>query len=97
MTFGGYNLAAYAKPGLGEKDIFWAKVAHKKTHFWVVNMGQLEIEGGPKINAISKHMIFDSGLSYALIPSEDFKSVVSLLNNYGVKCEVNKDKTKENA
>jgi len=50
----------------------------------------------------SKHLILDSGLSYALIPSEDFKALTTLLNkSYGVTCaasaEAQKDKAQVNA
>jgi hypothetical protein len=32
-------------------------------------------------------MVIDSGLSYALIPSDDYKSLTSILEKqYGVKC-----------
>jgi len=27
ITFGGYDLASYAKAGLSEKDIFWGEVS----------------------------------------------------------------------
>lgn len=50
----------------------------------------------------SKHLILDSGLSYALIPSEDFKALTTLLSkSYGVTCaasaEAQKDKAQVNA
>jgi hypothetical protein len=50
----------------------------------------------------SKHLILDSGLSYALIPSEDFKALTTLLSkSYGVTCaasaEAKKDKAQVNA
>jgi hypothetical protein len=42
-------------------------------------------------------MILDSGLTYALIPSEDFKVLTTLLESkYGVKCAIG-DKEKNAA
>jgi hypothetical protein len=41
LTIGGYDVGKYAKPGLSEKDVFWANMAHKKTFFWTLNMGNI--------------------------------------------------------
>jgi len=41
LTIGGYDVGKYAKPGLTEKDVFWANMAHKKTFFWTLNMGNI--------------------------------------------------------
>lgn len=72
LTLGGYNLAKFAAPGTKDKDIFWADMAHKQTFFWTLRMGDLSFNDGKKFNSSSRHMILDSGLSYALIPSADF-------------------------
>ena len=76
LVFGGYNLAKFAAAGKTDKDIFWANMAHKRTFFWTLNMGQISFSDKKSFATSSKHMIIDSGLSYALIPSEDFKSLV---------------------
>lgn len=88
ITFGGYDVEKFAQPGKTEKDVFWASMAHAATYFWVMNMGEIGFGDGQKMqNLVSKHMILDSGLTYALIPSEDFKVLTSLLESkYGVKC-----------
>lgn len=39
ITFGGYDLAKYAKPGSGENDVFWSDLAHQRTYFWNLRMG----------------------------------------------------------
>lgn len=75
LTLGGYNLAKYAAPGKQDSDVFWANMAHKKTFFWTVRMGDLTFGKDKKFNSTSKHMILDSGLSYALIPSADFQAL----------------------
>jgi hypothetical protein len=97
ITFGGYDVPSHARSGLTDKDVFWAQLAHKSSYFWVIGMGQIQTSDGKKLETDAKHAILDSGLSYSLIPSEDFTKVTSLLGQYGVKCAQNKDKTKDNA
>lgn len=42
VTFGGYDVAQFSKPGKTEKDIFWAKsVAGEK--YWTLNMGDVSL------------------------------------------------------
>jgi hypothetical protein len=66
ITFGGYDTS---------RDIFWAEMAHKKDYFWTVNMDENVKLGKEKLPISSKHMILDSGVSYALIPTEDFNNL----------------------
>lgn len=81
-------MAKYAKPGSGENDVFWSDLAHQRTYFWTVRMGQLEFADGQKLDVGSKHMILDSGVSYALIPTEDFNKLSEVLGKqYGVSCQ----------
>lgn len=88
ITFGGYDLAKYAKSGSEEKDIFWSDLAHARTYFWTVKMGPLAFADGKKLDVGSNIMILDSGVSYALIPTEDFNKLTQLLSqNYGVTCK----------
>jgi len=49
-------------------------------------MGPVAFSDGKKLEVDAKHAILDSGLSYALIPSEDFAKITNLLGGYGVKC-----------
>lgn len=67
-------------------------------------MGQISLGQGEsnQLKVDSKHLILDSGLSFALIPSEDFKVLTALLQkNYGVNCaqssEAKKDKAQVNS
>lgn len=63
-------------------------MAHAQTYFWVMNMGEIKFSDGAKLDVGSKHMILDSGLTYALVPSEDFNKLTDMLDkNYGVKCK----------
>jgi len=43
---------------------------------------------GNKVPSDSKHLVLDSGLSYTLVPSEDFSKLTELLSSkYGVTCK----------
>jgi hypothetical protein len=37
ITFGGYDLAHYAKSGLSDRDIFWAEMITQE-NYWTVGM-----------------------------------------------------------
>jgi hypothetical protein len=88
ITFGGYDLAKYAKAGAKDNDIFWSDLAHQRTYFWTLRMGQLEFADGQKLDVGSNIMILDSGVSYALIPTEDFNKLSEVLSKqYGVTCQ----------
>lgn len=62
-------------------------MAHASDFFWTIGMNE-EIKFGEKpFKTKTSHMILDSGVSYALIPSEDFKELSSFLDKeYGVTC-----------
>ena len=93
ITFGGDEVEKYSKAGSTDKDLFWADMAHKKTYFWTLNMGDTQFADGNKLAVESKHVILDSGLSYSLIPSEDFKILTQTLEkSYGVKCAAGEKK-----
>lgn len=63
-------------------------MAHAEDYFWTLNMGEIQMGDGAKLEVDSKHMILDSGLTYALIPSEDFGKLTNLLSTkYGVNCK----------
>lgn len=43
---------------------------------------------GAKLDVESKFMILDSGLTYALVPTDDFNKLTNLLSTkYGVDCK----------
>lgn len=98
LILGGYDLKQFAQAGKTDKDIFWADMAHKKTFFWTVRMGDLTFAENQKFKSDSHHMILDSGLSYALIPSADFKALTEMLSkNYNVNCKGDSSKDKFSA
>ena len=50
-------------------------------------MNNIALSDGKKIESESKHVILDSGLSYTLIPSEDFTKFSELIKtNYNISC-----------
>ena len=89
ITFGGYDLAEYAKAGLSEKDVFWGDVSQNE-NYWTLGMqgagivadGQHRDLG--KIKA--KFAIIDTGVSYAILPTDDFNTIKQTLTEFGVKC-----------
>lgn len=89
ITFGGYDLAAYAKAGLSEKDIFWGEVSQNE-NYWTLGMdhaGLNSSEGQRDLGGVkAKYAIIDSGVSYAILPTEDFNIIKRALGDYGVKC-----------
>ena len=61
-------------------------------------MGDIAFSDGNKLAVDSKHMILDSGLSYALIPTSDFKTLTETLEKkYGVACAKKAAKDKNSA
>jgi hypothetical protein len=73
-------------------------MAHAQTYFWVMNMGDIKFSDGAKVEAGSKFMILDSGLTYSLIPTEDFNKLTSILSTkYGVNCTKSEQKEGQSA
>ena len=66
MTFGGYDMTL-AKSGKKSTDVFW--FAQSKDSFW-------SAEGTFNMNNKKRQLIFDSGLSLAMVPKEDFKFIL---------------------
>jgi predicted aspartyl protease len=61
-------------------------------------MGPLSFADGKKLDVASNIMIIDSGVSYALIPTEDFNKLTDLLSkNYGVTCKAGERKEESNS
>lgn len=90
ITFGGYDLAEYAKAGATPNDIFWGDV-NQSENYWTLGM-----EGAGLLNSQKQHTdlggikaryaIIDSGVSYAILPTDDFNIIQKTLAEYGVKC-----------
>lgn len=78
ITFGGYDLLNYAKKGASEQDIFWGQI-NPSEKFWNLPMNGISFSGkdGPLVlnGATSRNAIFDTGVSYAIIPAKDFLAI----------------------
>lgn len=91
ITFGGYDLAQYAKAGLTEKDIFWADVS-KQEHYWTVGLNEIALKdnkGAVTLSGIKgRYAIMDTGVSYSLVPGNDFLLLLDALQTgYNVHCQ----------
>ena len=90
VTFGGYDVASFAKPGSTDKDIFWSG-AVRGERYWTLPMSGVGLRDAkshallPEIK--SKYAVMDTGVSYALIPAGDFLAIQDhLTRDYGVNC-----------
>lgn len=96
VTFGGYDLAQYAKPGSSENDIFWSKMI-KNEKYWTVGMSDVGVKDKKgKVMSLydikPNYAIMDTGVSYAIIPSKDFEAIKdTLTNSYNVTFTAPKD------
>ena len=71
VTFGDYDVKRFAKPGLTNKDVFWAKTVQGES-YWTLNLKDVGIGANSLEDLNSKYVIMDTGVSYALIPASDF-------------------------
>jgi hypothetical protein len=98
VTFGGYDLSQFAKPGSGDSDIFWSKMI-KNEKYWTTAMSDVGLKDkkgkfSPMYDIHPNYAILDTGVSYAIIPSHDFEKIKDeLTNNYNVTFEAPKDST----
>ena len=72
LIFGQYDMK-YAKEGLSESEIDWFDLAPNH-YYWTVNLGNIEFKNteNSTLNITSQYLILDSGMTYALIPLNDF-------------------------
>jgi hypothetical protein len=83
ITFGGYNLQKYAKPG---EKIQWVDQSANE-HYWASNAKGISF--GPDKGYITRPqtVIFDNGVSLAVAPIKPFISLVKKFQtDYGMKC-----------
>lgn len=84
ISFGGYDLDKYAKKG---KNITWADQSSNEA-YWALNT--LGSKFGKTILANNnQQVIFDNGMSLAMIPEKSFVPFVKSLNEFGFKCREN--------
>jgi hypothetical protein len=99
VTFGGYDLAKFAKPGKTDGDIFWSKMVPNEK-YWTVGMSDVGFRDSKKDKVMPlydirpNYAIMDTGVSYAIIPSKDFESIKdTLTNSYNVTFKAPEDST----
>ena len=90
VTFGGYDVASFAKPGSTDKDIFWSDTVRGEK-YWTLGMSGVALKDAKTQNYLpeikSRYVIMDTGVSYALIPGGDFVAIQDhLTHDYGVTC-----------
>lgn len=84
--FGTYDLAQFAKKGSKEEDITWANVASdEKT--WSITFDGLKFKDGAPVSTKSERIMMDTGLTYALVPSDDVESISKSLMGYSITCK----------
>ena len=106
IILGGYDLEKYANKNLGEEDIIWHKLNENNDYFWSLHMNdKAKFYGGTNlkkkiysfVNLVSKSIVIDTGLSYALAPLKDIISIANMLNNdYGIFCNVTESAIQDN-
>ena len=85
LVFGAedYNLEQYAKPGLKKEDAIWMDLARNK-NYWTVQMKHMYFEE-QELSLKGTDFIFDSGMSFGLIPVDDFNMITNhIRDNYNV-------------
>jgi hypothetical protein len=86
ITLGGYDLAQFGKRGSTENDITWSQVdGDEKT--WSVNFNGAQFRDSAQIATKSEKIMLDTGLTYALVPTEDVEGVAKALMGFAIKCE----------
>jgi len=84
LLLGGYDLSRFAKGG--EADIVWSHVpGDEKT--WSVEYNGVRFKDGQSIATKSERIMFDTGLSYALVPTADVAAVAKGLMGYSLQCQ----------
>ena len=84
MIFGGFNMK-YAKQGLTEQDVFWAKQS-RNPYYWGVYSDSVKL-GDVEINAKPQQLILDNGMSLAMAPEKSFAYlVIGIYRQSGIQC-----------
>lgn len=81
ISFGGYDLEKYAKKGA---QIQWMDQSHNE-FYWTVSSKNVN-QGGKPISQNNQQIIFDNGMSLAMVPEKAFVEVVKRLHDHGLEC-----------
>jgi hypothetical protein len=80
ITFGGYDVARYAKKGSTDADIFWSSTYDGERYWTIPMIGAMYDKEflikptgvAPLSDLDARYAILDTGVSYSLIPSRDY-------------------------
>ena len=78
ITFGGYDLGRFAKPGTILK---WMQMA-PNPYYWNVNSRAVSI-GGKQVSTGLQTVIFDNGMSLAMAPEKSFIEIMKVITGAG--------------
>jgi hypothetical protein len=83
MTIGGYRVDRFAKGGLNETNIKWSGLS-KNTNYWTLELESITMDGQGMVKNTT-NIVIDTGMSFSIIPVEDFKTITQLLySKHGV-------------
>eukprot|EP00347_Sterkiella_histriomuscorum_P000125 403377076 len=79
ITIGGYDLESFVKPDQnGVKKIYWHDLSN--TNYWTLGLKKA-FYGDHQLQPTVSNVIVDSGTSYMLIPTEDFKQFTDIMSD----------------
>jgi len=85
MSFGGYDLAAFAKAGSKESDVQWADIGANEA-YWTMNAASAKFGASPLFTN-NQMVILDNGMSLAMAPKATMmKFLITLRNQNNITC-----------
>jgi len=82
ISFGGYDLDKFAKKG---KNLVWADQSANEA-YWAANTASAKF-GDVPLAAYNQQVIFDNGMSLAMMPEKSFVPMLKSLHEHGFKCQ----------
>jgi len=82
ISFGGYDLDKFAKKG---KNLIWADQSANEA-YWAVNTANANF-GSVPLAKYNQQVIFDNGMSLAMMPEKSFVPLLKSLHEQGFNCQ----------
>jgi len=82
ISFGGYDLDKFAKKG---KNLLWVDQSANEA-YWAVNTKSASF-GDSNLAQYNQQVIFDNGMSLAMMPEKSFVPMLKKLHDLGFKCQ----------